>query len=242
MIALDRSPDRHCRCSSCLRWDRFPELADRLLHCSDQRGQLIRRQGMISDIARDDLCYGAQINALGCVVAVHDASLPADPFSLPLHTTNATQEKHSSLRIHMSRSSTKSSPIFRQLSCGGNRRIVADCQQRSCRRGYGNVAPRFGKAGFWLRRTRASSSLYRLGADLGEQPVKTFCVLDAAKLAGHLDKAKKLTPGSGRGSRPGRLIPADGPRGSGKPPTQLFGGDAGRSVGKAAIWRHGLSP
>jgi hypothetical protein len=55
---------------------------------------------MITDIARDDLCYGAQINALGTVVAVHGASLPADSFSLPLHTANAMQEKHSSLRVH----------------------------------------------------------------------------------------------------------------------------------------------
>ena len=99
LVALDLSPDRHCWCSSCLRRDRFPELADRLLHSSDQPRQLIRRKGMITDIACDDLCYVAQINALGCVVAVHDASLPADSFSLPLHTADVGPEKHSSPRI-----------------------------------------------------------------------------------------------------------------------------------------------
>ena len=91
MVALHRSPDWHRGGSSRLRWDRFSELTDRLLHSSDQRRQLIRRQGMITDIARDDLCYGAQINALGCIVAVHDVSLPGDSFSLPLHTANAGQ-------------------------------------------------------------------------------------------------------------------------------------------------------
>jgi hypothetical protein len=38
MVALHRSPDWHCGCSSGLRWGRLSELSDRLLHYNDQLG------------------------------------------------------------------------------------------------------------------------------------------------------------------------------------------------------------
>src|SRR5438309_9641541 len=57
MIALHRSPDRHRRHSHCFRLDGLSELVDGLLHCDDQRRQLIRCQGMIAEIAGDDFRY-----------------------------------------------------------------------------------------------------------------------------------------------------------------------------------------
>jgi hypothetical protein len=57
MIALHRSPDRHRRHSHCFRLDGLSELVDGLLHCDDQRRQLIRCQGMIAEIACDDFRY-----------------------------------------------------------------------------------------------------------------------------------------------------------------------------------------
>jgi len=85
LVALHRSPDRHRRCPCRFRLDRLPELADRLLYRADQRRQLIRCEGMIANIAGDDFCYRAQVNASWRIVAVHDAFLPADSFLPELH-------------------------------------------------------------------------------------------------------------------------------------------------------------
>ena len=54
--------------------------ADRLLHRGNQRRQLIRCEGMITDITCDDFCYRAQVDAWWCVVAVHDTFLPVGSF------------------------------------------------------------------------------------------------------------------------------------------------------------------
>src|SRR6516162_6870581 len=113
-VALYRSSDRHGRRPSWFRLDRLPKLADRLLHRDDQRRQPIRCECMIADIARDDFCYRAQVDASRRVVAVHDTFLPADSFLPPLHKAKREPREtlfteHLRTPVHRS----KSQPISR---------------------------------------------------------------------------------------------------------------------------------
>ena len=80
LVALNRSSYRYRGRPHWLRLNRLPELADRLLHRGNQRRQLIKCEGMITDITCDDFCYRAQVDAWRCVVAVHDTFLPVGSF------------------------------------------------------------------------------------------------------------------------------------------------------------------
>jgi len=72
VVMLHRSSDRHRRGAGRRDFRRLSKPLERLLDRNDQRRELVRSQGMVAYIARDDLGYRPKIGVLFRIIGIHD--------------------------------------------------------------------------------------------------------------------------------------------------------------------------